>query len=154
MRKSLRHERMLKARAKAIAYLVDNPRASPYQVSRAAGVSFVTARKLIFNRQTPVEVLDHKPAPAGVTMLEDAITTFKQRGETYGDAAKHWADVAAMWTIISGYSITPEQAVSMMIGLKLLRLKETPHHRDSVVDIAGYAAVRANVNAANGGNGG
>lgn len=89
----------------------------------------------------------------GEALLVDAISTIKDRGATYGDPADHWADVAAMWTIISGFPITPELATSMMIGLKILRLKGTPHHHDSVVDIAGYAAVRASVNAAAKSNG-
>lgn len=83
--------------------------------------------------------------PPGVRMLLDAAHVFDERGKTYGDAAAHWRDVAGVWTLISGTHISADTAVKMMIALKLLRLKNSPHHMDSITDIAGYAAVLANV---------
>lgn len=150
-------------RQRAINYLLKHPDATASVVAKVSGLSVGTVYKIIRNRQTPKEVLLANGArllaqreaemlpPAGVTMLKETLDVFEQRGKTYGDAATHWADVAALWTILTGHPITAEQATSMMIGLKLLRLKATPHHHDSIVDIAGYAAVKANVRAANGG---
>jgi hypothetical protein len=83
--------------------------------------------------------------PPGAKMLKEAVEVFRQRGETYGDAAAHWRDVAGVWTSISGTHISADTAVKMMIALKLLRLKASPNHMDSITDIAGYAAVLANV---------
>ena len=37
--------------------------------------------------------------------------------------------------------MTPAQAVMCLIDLKLTRLAHDPHHQDSILDIAGYAAV-------------
>ena len=151
-----RQKRIAKAKAAAVAYLLKYPTASARQVAINSGVTWPTAAKLIRERQTPVEVYKLSPVPtydlppAGVAMLNEALDVFDKRGKTYGDAATHWADVAALWTILTGHPITAAQAVSMMIGLKQLRLKSTPHHHDSIVDIAGYAAVMANVRAANG----
>ncbi len=162
----MKSKRTLKAErnmAKAVKYLVAHPAASIGGVVKNSGISWATAKKLVLARQTPVETLLKRGTeivgkytiqvdfpPAGVNMLNEALDVFEKRGKTYGDAATHWADVAALWTTLTGHSITAEQATSMMIGLKLLRLKSTPHHHDSIVDIAGYAAVKANVRAANG----
>lgn len=167
-----RQKRIAKAKAKAVEYLIKNPTANPRQVAMHSGVTWITAKRLIDQRQTPISnlVLTHdengewrqvteaeiqamnKPLPpAGVTLLNEALDVFAKRGETYGDAATHWADVAALWTLLTGHPITAEQATSMMVGLKLLRLKQTPGHWDTIVDVAGYAAVKANVYAANGG---
>lgn len=157
---------MQKAIRDAVAYLIKNPDATAYRVAKETGVTPYIARKLIAERQTPVAVLT-KPQwkrapetvfdpiaaqvtealadPPGVRMLNEAVDTFKQRGQTYGSAAPHWREVATMWSAIAGTVITADTAVKMMIALKLLRLKGTPNHRDSIVDIAGYAAVLSDV---------
>ena len=40
-----------------------------------------------------------------------------------------------------GRLVTPAEVVLCMIDLKLTRLARDPRHRDSILDIAGYAAV-------------
>lgn len=149
-----------KATASAVQYLLKNPDATAYAVAKATGVTQYIARKLIAERQTPVEnlipgpkmkaIMDDiaKGPPIGVKLLLDAAATFDERGETYGPAAKHWQEVAALWSSVAGTTITAETAVRMMLALKIMRLKETPNHHDSIVDIAGYAAVLADVVAA------
>jgi len=37
--------------------------------------------------------------------------------------------------------VTPEQVVLCLIDLKLARLAHNPKHEDSILDVAGYAAV-------------
>ena len=37
--------------------------------------------------------------------------------------------------------MTPAQAVMCLIDLKLTRLAHDPKHQDSIVDVAGYAAL-------------
>lgn len=182
-------KRMQKAIINAVAYMVKNPKASAYNISRETGVTQYIARKLIRERQTPVEnlkaeqewrlatpekalfaladeqveaardvlenldaakqkeVMDdiEKGLRPGVKMLLDAAAVFDERGKTYGPAASHWRDVANVWSGIAGTVIPADTAIKMMIALKLLRLKETPNHRDTIIDIAGYAAVLAEV---------
>lgn len=160
-----------KAIANAVAYLVKHPDATAYRVAKETGATPYIVRKLIAERQTPTDVLkanwkrivgpgeaaamgkmifarvagDTPNDPPGAKMLKEAVEVFRQRGETYGDAAAHWRDVAGVWTSISGNNINADTAVKMMIALKLLRLKASPNHMDSITDIAGYAAVLANV---------
>jgi hypothetical protein len=77
------------------------------------------------------------------TVLEEAadITT-GARHDTYGDAGDEFINVAKVWTLyLSGRSdIMPEDFVNMMILLKVMRARHG-YHRDSYVDICGYAAL-------------
>ena len=47
----------------------------------------------------------------------------------------------ARWSITLGHPVTPAEVMLCMIDLKLTRLAHDPTHRDSVVDIIGYAAL-------------
>jgi hypothetical protein len=61
------------------------------------------------------------------------------RGNDYGKPRQDFARIAGMWSAMLDISITPEQALAMMIALKVARLMQTPDHHDSIVDICGYA---------------
>lgn len=66
------------------------------------------------------------------------------REQTYGDAGKNFRTIAAYWNthLLAAKSIearlTEEDVCGMMILLKQARLANSPGHRDSLVDIAGY----------------
>jgi hypothetical protein len=157
-----------KAYAHAVDFLVKNPTASAYKVAQETGVTQYTARKLIRERQTPVDALlnaaqkliaEHKSDgwravenaqveealtdSRGAAMLKEAAETFKQRGKQYGSCRDTLFDIAQIWTGILGEPITCEQVALMMIGLKMARLRRNPKHKDSMIDIAGWAAVYA-----------
>ena len=55
--------------------------------------------------------------------------------------------IAARWSLTLGRPVTPEQVVLCMIDLKLARLAADPLHRDSLVDVIGYAALLPEVGA-------
>ena len=59
----------------------------------------------------------------------------------YGDPATSMTAVARRWSITLEHPITPAQVALCLIDLKLTRLAHQPDHLDSMVDIAGYAAV-------------
>jgi len=67
----------------------------------------------------------------------------QQRGENYGDVRENMAETAKRMSLTLGVPVTPEGVCLLMIDLKLARLKETPGHLDSVLDIMGYAALLA-----------
>jgi hypothetical protein len=77
----------------------------------------------------------------GEAMLLEAAKVVEQRRQAYGDAAPLMAAVAQRWSITLGTPVTPAQVVLCLIDLKLARLGHDPAHADSILDVAGYAAV-------------
>jgi len=77
----------------------------------------------------------------GELMLRQAAAVVANRRETYGDPVTSMTAVARRWSITLEHPITPAQVALCLIDLKLARLAHQPDHLDSMVDIAGYAAV-------------
>lgn len=73
-----------------------------------------------------------------LTAAHDAVTA---RGQNYGDAKDNFERIAALWSAILGVDVQPHDVSAMMIAVKLARLSNDPTHRDSMIDIAGYAAL-------------
>lgn len=61
----------------------------------------------------------------------------------YGTPEDNFGRIAAIWSAILGYNVTPHQVALCMIGVKVARLANNPGSRDSWVDTAGYAACGA-----------
>ena len=78
-------------------------------------------------------------------LAEAARLTTEDRQAVYSDSWTNHSRIAALWSPILGVEVTPEQAALCMIQVKVSRLIQTPDHRDSVVDIAGYANVYAEI---------
>jgi Domain of unknown function (DUF6378) len=78
-----------------------------------------------------------------MSVLETAETLiYGDRAESYGSPLDQYTKVAALWNAYLGVTIIrPEDAVNMMILLKVQRNGREGYHEDSVVDIAGYAGV-------------
>lgn len=74
-------------------------------------------------------------------ILTEAHNAVLDRGKNYGDARDNFERIAAMWTTMLGVRIQAHQVSAMMIAVKLARLHNDPAHRDSMIDIAGYAAL-------------
>ena len=64
-----------------------------------------------------------------------------ERAENYGDAKENHARIAAMWSALLEKEVTPNQVYLCLIAVKMSRLMESPRHRDSWLDIAGYATL-------------
>jgi hypothetical protein len=75
--------------------------------------------------------------------LKQVQNIIQQRGESYGDVRSNMAETAKRMSLTLGAPVTPATVCLLMIDLKLARLKETPKHLDSVLDIMGYAAFLA-----------
>jgi len=63
------------------------------------------------------------------------------RDEIYGDPAVNHQRIADLWSAILDINIEPEEVVLCMIAVKMSRLCVSSDHKDSWVDIAGYAAL-------------
>lgn len=74
--------------------------------------------------------------------LERALKLVRgDRGRDYGRPRDDYGRTAALWSAYLGVPVTAEQAAVCMILVKVSRLAHSPGHADSIVDIAGYAAV-------------
>ena len=86
-----------------------------------------------------------------IRLLQHALTVVEERGQSYGDAATLFNQIAKRWSLTLGVEITASQVVLCMLDLKIARLSNDPTHTDSMVDVAGYAAVLAEVTKQSGG---
>ena len=77
----------------------------------------------------------------GEALLEHAAGLVNRRRREYGEPADVFDAVAKRWSLTLGAKLSPAQVVLCLIDLKLARLARDPKHLDSVVDVAGYAAV-------------
>jgi Domain of unknown function (DUF6378) len=70
---------------------------------------------------------------------------YGDREKTYGHPAKNLKVIAEMWNAYIGdqicFCFQPKDVAVMMILLKTARLANDINHRDSIVDICGYAAL-------------
>lgn len=62
-----------------------------------------------------------------------------ERNKNYGHPRDNFADIAALFSAYLGREITDIDVANLMILVKIARVKGTGYHRDSFVDVAGYA---------------
>ncbi len=60
------------------------------------------------------------------------------RAAVYGDPAACFERVAEVWTALLNHPVQPWQVPLLMMGLKLIRVAETPDYSDNSDDIEGY----------------
>ena len=76
----------------------------------------------------------------GSMMLRNAAGVIETRRQQYGSPEDLFDHIAKRWSLVLGTEVTPTQVALCMIDLKVARLVHDPAHRDSIVDLAGYAA--------------
>jgi len=72
------------------------------------------------------------------TLVEAERLINGERAESYGPAKESFTRIAALWSIVLGIEVKPEQVAMCMLTLKVGRWV-VGQQRDSIVDIAGYA---------------
>ncbi len=84
--------------------------------------------------------MDPAPQHEPETVLEEAARlTSGVRDGIYGHPFDDWTRTAKLFSGILGFPVTAEQAILCMCAVKISRLCASPGHRDSIVDLAGYA---------------
>lgn len=80
------------------------------------------------------------------TMLHHAADIIAgARQNDYGDKLQNFSQIAMLWqgTLAAKLSpyvrITPEDVALCMMQVKIARLAKSPDHKDSILDVAGYA---------------
>jgi hypothetical protein len=76
-------------------------------------------------------------------LLEQASSVVHDRRHTYGQPRDLFERVAARWSQVLGITVTPGEVIVCLIDLKVARLAHNPRHLDSSTDVAGYAAILA-----------
>ena len=83
--------------------------------------------------------------PSENVLQEAQRIIYGDREKTYGHPSQNLRRIAEMWNAYLGdqvcFSIQPKDVAMMMILLKTARLANDINHRDSIVDICGYAAL-------------
>lgn len=78
-------------------------------------------------------------------ILTEAEQVLENRAAAYGPASASLDKIAARWSQTLECEVTPAQVVLCMIDLKMVRLSHDVGHRDSLLDVIGYAALMAEV---------
>ena len=105
--------------------------------STGAGIEVYVGRKcgkLILCAETlePIEF-----EPESICAEADRLVTGARRS-TYGHPFDDYSRTAATFNALTGYSLTPADAVTFMLCVKLSR-ERNAHKRDNLVDLCGYA---------------
>ena len=77
----------------------------------------------------------------GPELLEHAAGLVTRRRREYGEPVDVFEAIAARWSLVFGTPVTAPQVVLALLDVKLVRLSGNPKHLNSIVDLAGYAAV-------------
>lgn len=80
------------------------------------------------------------PEPDKTILQEAYELVHGPRQQAYGHPYADFSRTAKMWSAIFGVEVQPWQIPMAMICVKMSRLSNDPTKRDSIVDIAGYAA--------------
>lgn len=81
----------------------------------------------------------------GDILYEAHRLTYGDRDKNYGSPLINHQRIAAIWSVILGQEIRPDQVALCMAGVKLARLVETPDHLDSFIDGAAYFAIAGEI---------
>lgn len=69
----------------------------------------------------------------------------KDRNETHGDPEDNFGRIAELWTAYKRVTFNATDVAAMMALMKVARIAQSPEHRDSWIDLAGYAACGAGI---------
>lgn len=87
----------------------------------------------------------NKPSTKTTLLSEAEQLIHGPRQADYGDTLVNFAQIAMLWQgtlamkLAPGQRITPEDVILCMMQVKIARLAKSLDHRDSTLDIAGYA---------------
>ena len=84
--------------------------------------------------------IDKQANARSFVLGEAAGAVLEDRSNTYGPPEDNFANIAGLWSAYKGITFTRADVAAMNALIKVGRLMTTPDHKDSWVDIAGYAA--------------
>lgn len=82
--------------------------------------------------------------PLRARMLNEATDlTLGERNRVYGEPVENMLDIAEIFEGMTGIALRPSHVPLFHIATKLARLRNTPGHHDSIVDMMAYAGIYA-----------
>ena len=75
-----------------------------------------------------------------VNTLQNVQCIIQERQQHYGAPLANFTEISKRWSLTLDTPVTPAQVALCMIDLKISRLTNNPTHKDSLLDILGYAA--------------
>lgn len=99
------------------------------------------------NRVSDETLADPDPRPVSRDrLLEQAARIISgERAETYGSAKESFERIGQLWSAVLGQPVSGTDVARLMILMKVSRLQHHEDHADSWLDIAGYAALGAEI---------
>lgn len=85
------------------------------------------------------------PKAAKSIFTEAEVLINGQRQQDYGDKLQNFSQISMLWQgtlahkLQPGQFITAEDVALCMMQVKIARMAKSPDHRDSLLDVAGYA---------------
>ena len=73
--------------------------------------------------------------------LREMASIIDRRGKDYGHSRENFGRIAELWSTYKGVEFSREDVAVLFILAKVARLAQTPNHKDSLLDIGGYAAL-------------
>lgn len=130
----------------ATHYTQDHPYPVSVRLSQDVRPSFKDDELELVLVEETINPLEEKSpkAPAAdrrEELLNEALGyVTNDRQNSYGKPEDNFRRIAAFWSSYLGVPVENHDVANMMILMKVARLMQTPGHKDSWVDIAGYAA--------------
>ena len=93
----------------------------------------------------PAESLTAEVAESLTAEVANVSDVVRQRGWVYGHPADDFRRVSQIEQVLMECQDPELRHVLLMIAVKMARLVQTPEHRDSWIDIAGYVTTAAMV---------
>lgn len=92
----------------------------------------------------PVSEPGKKPESIRSSILNEANGIVNgARANVYGGPEDSFKTIGRLWGVYLDKQIEPADVAAMLALMKVARIRQSPNHRDSWVDIAGYAACGA-----------
>jgi hypothetical protein len=89
------------------------------------------------------EILRSAAAPHRQKLLEEATKlTMGDRNREYGPPVENMQHIADIFNAITGHKISAVDVTVLHMATKLARMRTSPTHRDSHVDLMAYAGIR------------
>lgn len=89
------------------------------------------------------DILRKASLPIRVAALEEAAhLTAGDRNKAYGPPVENMQHIADIFNAITGRDLTATEVVVLHMATKLARMRTSPTHRDSHVDLMAYAGIR------------